>query len=302
MLHRPPGNSRHSAVRRSNAPLVFPQTRSSRARLKSRGPALSAVEGGCFHVSSVTHTNSGSNSGGRQPLLWAALAFAAGIAVGVHSWRPPVWWVAAWIVFALSGAYLFRRRGPPAFILGLGALFFLAALMVQVRGLDDAGNSGVLRFADGSEVAVTAHVTKEGILQEDGPGSIRQRLEVETEEVARGDQKFAVNSGLANKCLSTGTEKRASIRKPAPHPHSVTASAFDFPPKFPRRATTAIRGRSITGDISRKTGSSLWPPPKPRASKCSRALPAAGLNSGGRGSIAASSTKSTPSGRRGKLR
>ena len=137
-----------------------------------------------------------SNSGGRQPLLWAALAFAAGIVVGVHAWRPPVWWVAAWIVFALSGAYLFRRRGPPAFILGLGALFFLAALMVQVRGLDGAGASGVLRFADGSEVTVTAHVTKEGILQEDGPGSIRQRLEVETEEITRGDQKFAVNSGL----------------------------------------------------------------------------------------------------------
>jgi competence protein ComEC len=148
-------------------------------------------------VSSVTsHQNSCSTSGGRQPLLWAALAFAAGIAVGVHAWRPPLWWVAAWIVFALSGAYLFRRRGPPAFILGLGALFFLAALMVQVRGLDDTSSSNLLRFADGTEVVVTAHVTKEGIPQEDGPGSVRQRLEVETEEIARGDQKVAVNSGL----------------------------------------------------------------------------------------------------------
>ena len=100
------------------------QTASGFARLKSRG--------GGSHVGSMTsYPNSGSTPGGRQPLLFAALAFAAGIAVGVHAWRPPVWWVAAWIVFALSGAYLFRRRGPPAFILGLGALFFLAALMVQ---------------------------------------------------------------------------------------------------------------------------------------------------------------------------
>jgi competence protein ComEC len=128
-------------------------------------------------------------------LLWAALAFAAGIAVGAHAWRPPLWWVAAWIVFALSGAYLFRRRGPPAFILGLGALSFLGALMVQVRVPDDAG-SGLLRFADGTEIIVTAHVTKEGALQENGPGSVRQRLEVATEEIARGDQKFAINSGL----------------------------------------------------------------------------------------------------------
>ena len=67
--------------------------------------------------------------------------------------------------------------------------------MVQVRVPDDAG-SGLLRFADGSEVIVTAHVTKEGTPQEDGPGSVRQRLEVETEEIARGDEKFAVNSGL----------------------------------------------------------------------------------------------------------
>ena len=34
----------------------------------------------------------------------------------------------AWIVFALSGAYLLRGRGRSAFILGLGALFFLGAL------------------------------------------------------------------------------------------------------------------------------------------------------------------------------
>ena len=122
-------------------------------------------------------------------MLWAALAFAAGIAVGAHAWRPPLWWVAAWIVFALSGAYLFRRRGPPAFILGLGALSFLGALMVQVRLPDDAG-SGLLRFADGTEIIVTAHVTKEGALQENGPGSVRQRLEVATEEIARGDQSL----------------------------------------------------------------------------------------------------------------
>ena len=67
--------------------------------------------------------------------------------------------------------------------------------MVQVRVPDDAG-SGLLRFADGTEVIVTAHVTKEGALQENNPGSVRQRLEVETEEIARGDQKFAIKSGL----------------------------------------------------------------------------------------------------------
>ena len=132
--------------------------------------------------------------GGRQPLLWAALAFAAGLAIGVHAWRPPLWWVVAWIVFALSGAYLLRRRGRAAFIVGLGALFFLGALMIQVRSPDDAGNSGWLRLADGTEVIVTAHVTREGTPQEDG--GIRQRLEVETEQIAWGNQTFASHAGL----------------------------------------------------------------------------------------------------------
>lgn len=136
-------------------------------------------------------------SGGRQPLLWGALAFAAGITTGVHAWRPPLWWVVAWIVFTLSGAYLLRRRDRLAFILGLGALFFLGALMVQVRGTNDGDQANALRFADGTEVKVTAHVTQEGTLQpEEGPGSFRQRIEVETEQIAQGDQSFAVKSGL----------------------------------------------------------------------------------------------------------
>lgn len=104
-------------------------------------------------------------------MLWAALAFGGGIAVGIHAWRPPLWWVVAWIVFALSGSYLLRRRGRSAFIVGLGALFFLGALMVQVRGLEGAGNSGWTRFADGTEVVVTAHVTKEGLCKRTVPAA-----------------------------------------------------------------------------------------------------------------------------------
>ena len=68
--------------------------------------------------------------------------------------------------------------------------------MVQVRGPEEAGNAGVLQFADRTELMVTAHVTKEGPPQEDGPGSVRQRIEVETEQIVRDGESFAVNSGL----------------------------------------------------------------------------------------------------------
>jgi competence protein ComEC len=68
--------------------------------------------------------------------------------------------------------------------------------MIQLRGPDNAGNPGGTPFAGGTEVIVTAHVSKEGTLQEDGPGSFRQRIDVETEQITRGDGNSAVNSGL----------------------------------------------------------------------------------------------------------
>jgi competence protein ComEC len=124
------------------------------------------------------------------------LAFAAGIAAGVHAWRPPTWWVAAWIVFVGSSAYLLRKRGRPAFALGLGAFFLLGAFMIQLRSPSAAGSFGVLQFAGEPEVMVTAHVTREGTPQEDVPGGFRQRLEVETESVAADDGNQTVTSGV----------------------------------------------------------------------------------------------------------
>jgi competence protein ComEC len=129
-------------------------------------------------------------------MLWAALSFATGIVTGVHAWRPPIWWLAAWIVLAVSAAYLLRRRGRAAFSLGLGVLFVLGAFIVQVCGPDTSGDSGLLKFADGSEVVVTAHVTKEGSPQAESSGEVRQRLDLETEQIARRNERFEVRSGL----------------------------------------------------------------------------------------------------------
>jgi competence protein ComEC len=68
--------------------------------------------------------------------------------------------------------------------------------MVQLRGPAKAGDSGLLRFADGTEVVVTAHVTKEGTLQGDGQPDAHQRLDVETEQINEGSQTFEVHSGV----------------------------------------------------------------------------------------------------------
>ena len=149
---------------------------------------------------------------------------------------------------------------------------------------------------------VTAHVTKEGTLQEDGPGSVRQRLEVETEADRHGvTRSLPSTPACASMFIST------QLKSESDQKHASAARPFRYGERlrFPAKISAAAqlpqsRARSTTGDIWRKTGSSLWPRPRPQASRFFPDLPAAGLNSGARESIAASSTKSTPCGRRGE--
>jgi competence protein ComEC len=98
--------------------------------------------------------------------------------------------------FAAAGIYFRRRRAWAAFALGLGAVFVTGALFIQVRTPNDSDSSGLPQFAGGREVLITAHVTAEGILREEGAGDIRQRLDVETEEITAANQTVQIRSGL----------------------------------------------------------------------------------------------------------
>lgn len=117
----------------------------------------------------------------RQPLLYAALAFGAGIVAGGYCWRPALWWVIAAIVFSGNVGYFLRRRHRLASLIALGVWFCLGALNVQVH--KRALIPDISRFANGSEVLLTAHVIHEGYLREAGFGGLRQQIDVETEEV-----------------------------------------------------------------------------------------------------------------------
>ncbi len=68
--------------------------------------------------------------------------------------------------------------------------------MIQVSGPENPADSGVSRFADGGEVWVTAHVTREGTWQEKDFGEEVQRIDLETEQIVDEGDTSPVRAGL----------------------------------------------------------------------------------------------------------
>ena len=94
-------------------------------------------------------------------MLYALVAFAVGIAIGTHAWRPPLWWILALTAFTTAALYLTRHRIWMPRALALASLTLLGALNIQIRP-PDIPDTAILRYATGEEVQVTAHVTNEG--------------------------------------------------------------------------------------------------------------------------------------------
>lgn len=132
----------------------------------------------------------------RQPLFYAAIAFSAGILLATRMWRPVTWWLVALLVFAAAAAYFARRRPHFAAVLSFAALVVAGAFLVQVRSSGTSPGIEILKYADGRELVVTAHVRGEGLLRSDGFGGTRQAVEFETEEVADESGSARVTSGI----------------------------------------------------------------------------------------------------------
>ena len=136
----------------------------------------------------------------RQPLFWTALALSLGLWTGVRAWRPPSWWVIAVVVFVFAASWFLPKRAWLAKALSLGAWFLLGAFLIQIRGQrpdelqqDDAR---ILTLADGRAVTLTARVIREGYARAAGPRSIRESIDVETEEIASQGESWPVRAGV----------------------------------------------------------------------------------------------------------
>lgn len=121
----------------------------------------------------------------RSPALFAALAFGSGILLASQAWRPPLWWALAGCVFA-AAALVFRGKRPRvAFAAVMFALAALGALSLEARSAEWSGAlraQAIAPYLDGSEVTITAHVVRDGMVRASGADR-RQTLDVETEEV-----------------------------------------------------------------------------------------------------------------------
>jgi competence protein ComEC len=121
----------------------------------------------------------------RQPMLWACLAYGCGILLGIHEWRPALWWIVAGAAFIAAAGYFARRRAGLGWALALGGFFLAGAFHVQIRSGPSLDRS-IQPYADRQPVQVVGHVVKDGLLRQDGPDSFRQTLDIETEGI-RGE-------------------------------------------------------------------------------------------------------------------
>jgi competence protein ComEC len=130
-------------------------------------------------------------------MLWAAMAYSLGIIAGVHLWRPTLWWTVAATAFIAAAAYFARRSSGVGWLLALAAFFLAGALHIQVRGASTRLDTRIQPYADRQELQITAHITRDGRLQQGDFNEIRQTVDVESETVQTATgQSEAIHSGI----------------------------------------------------------------------------------------------------------
>ncbi len=119
----------------------------------------------------------------REPMLWAAVAYAWGVITGIYWWRPPLWWVVAGCAFAGAAFYFASRRCRFGWTLALSAFFLAGAFHVQVREASTRLDTSIAPYANGDAIEITGHVIRDGRMQPAGFGEFRQALDVEAENI-----------------------------------------------------------------------------------------------------------------------
>ena len=144
-------------------------------------------------------------------MLWAAIAYCLGITAGHYLWRPVLWWVLAALSFIAAAWYFTPRRSRPGWALALGTFFLVGALHVQLRGGSSYLDTTIVPYTDRQELQITAHVTRDGRVQDGGFDEIRQTIDIESETIQTAEgQAAAIHSGIRLNIYSARQNDEAS--------------------------------------------------------------------------------------------
>jgi len=97
------------------------------------------------------------------------------------------------VLFVASAIYLVKKRILFSCALVFAALFVAGALSIQLRR--SSASEPSLWLGDG-EALVTARVISEGDIQSEGSGSLRQRIDIETEKIESDAQTKVIAEGV----------------------------------------------------------------------------------------------------------
>lgn len=143
---------------------------------------------------------------GRQPLLYAALAFGSGTLVAGHLAPSALAWIVVALTFAAS-ALLFRSRRHFSAAIVLFSISALGAAAIQATRSLPPRDTGIENFFDRKDLLVTAHVTDDPTTRANSFGGTRQVLDVETEELSLDGRSVPLRAGLRLSIYSRDDEE-----------------------------------------------------------------------------------------------
>jgi hypothetical protein len=108
-----------------------------------------------------------------------------------------------------QAAYLLFRRAATAFALTTATLFVLGAFAIELSPSPDLSAPSISQITDGRDVQVTAHVIAEGVIREEPPDRLYQRVDIETEHVAIDDHDQQTCSRIRVSFYGTRFEQNA---------------------------------------------------------------------------------------------
>jgi competence protein ComEC len=122
------------------------------------------------------------------------------------------------LIFAAS--FFLNRRSWIAKALSLATWFVLGAFLIQTRGQhSDAlrpDSDRIAALADGRPVVLTASVMRPGYARAAGPRSIRESIDVATEEIAAAGQTWPLRAGVRLSIYEKVARSEATERRPPP--------------------------------------------------------------------------------------